>query len=42
MKNIAEYAELLVNVMMIAVFACLRLKQKGNEEAMPAAIDHGR
>ncbi len=42
MKIIAAYAELLVNATMIAMFACWRLKQKGNEEAMLTAKDHGR
>ncbi len=36
------YTGLVVNTTMIAVFAYQRLKQKGNEEAIPTARDHGR
>jgi hypothetical protein len=33
---------LLVDAKIIAVFACQRLEQKGNEEAMPTARAHGQ
>ncbi len=36
------HSGLLVNATMICVFACRRLDQKDNEEAMPTARDHGR
>ena len=35
------YAGLLVNATMIALFACLRLKQIGNEGATPTTTTHG-
>jgi hypothetical protein len=35
------YAGLLVDAAMIALFACWRLKQKGNKGAIPTTIDYG-
>ncbi len=36
------YTGLMVNATMIALFACRRLKQNGNEGATPTTINHGR
>jgi hypothetical protein len=33
---------LLVDAKMIALFACQRLKQNGNEGAMPTGTNHGQ
>jgi hypothetical protein len=36
------YAGLLVDAMMIALFACQRLKQNSNEGATPTTTNHGQ
>ncbi len=42
LKILCAYAGLLVDAMMIALFACRRLEQNGNEGAMPTTTNHGR